>query len=68
MTTTGRTSQQVFAEGFDDLEVHAARFVAVEQEAEMCDDILIGGRVVVIAASDLVPAAVQQAEVECRDP
>ena len=62
-----RTGQQELAERFDDLEVHAARFVAVEQEAEMCDGLLVGGRVGVIAESDLVATTVQQAEVECRD-
>ena len=90
-----RTGQQEFAERFDDLEVHAARFVCahneedarvnsqqeetmtaanflsrttVEQEAEVCDGLLVGGRVDDFAASDFVATAVQQAEVECRNP
>ena len=41
---------------------------AIKQEAEMRDGLLAGGRVVVIAVSDLVMVAVEQAEVERRDP
>mgnify|MGYP006903445571 CR=1 FL=1 len=62
-----RTREQKLAERFDDLEVHAARFVAVVQEAQVCDGLFVGGRVVLFATPDLVATTVQQAEVECRD-
>ena len=53
-----RTREQKLAERLDDFEVHAARFVAVEQEAEMADGLLVGGRVGVVAESDLVATTV----------
>ena len=41
--TLERTREQKLAERFDDFEVHAARFVAVEQKAEVRDARFVRG-------------------------